>query len=270
MLDAREIAVHERLSGLFSIRLTVVSENPDIDFEAVIGRPASFEVLSGASGGERLRSWTGICRELDQLRVEDSGLSTYSLEIVPTLWLATQRRNHRMFQGLSDVDLALAILSEWEIVPVQRLSATYKKRKYRVQYGESDYDFLCRTLEDAGVSFSFEDQGGTTALVLSDAPHMNPPREPKIAFRDAPTVAELEHVTAVRVRRQVRPGKVTLRDHDYRRQPGYKLLGAAALGSGVEDRLEQYHYTPGAFLFESDKGDPTPAADDRGRYRTDE
>src|SRR5262249_54978210 len=138
-----------------------------------------------------------------------------------------------MFQGLSDVDIALALLSEWGISPVQQLSGTYRKRKYRVQYGESDYDFVCRMLEDAGVSFWFEDQNGETAMVLSDAPHANLLRAPKIICHDAPTAADREHVTGVRVRRAVRPGKVTLRDHDYRRQPGYKLVGAAALGSRI-------------------------------------
>ena len=41
-LDVREISVHERLSGLFSVRVTVVCDNPDVDFEGAIGQPASF------------------------------------------------------------------------------------------------------------------------------------------------------------------------------------------------------------------------------------
>src|SRR5262249_23015344 len=61
----------------------------------------------------------------------------------------------------------------------------------------------------------------------------------------------------------------TVRDHDYRRPAGYKLVGTAA-EKGVEARLERYHYVPGAFLFESEGGEATPHADDRGRYRTDE
>jgi type VI secretion system secreted protein VgrG len=268
-LDVREVTVHQRMSALFSIQLTVVSSNPDVEFEACIGLPAAFEVKGGVEDAPPA-VWTGICKDIQQLRVEEAGLSTYALEIVPTLWLATQRRNHRMFQLVSDVDVALQLLGEWGVEPLRELTGTYKKRKYRVQYGESDYDFICRMLEDAGVSFHFVAVGGVSTLVLSDAPHGNPLRRPAITFRDSPTQAEREHVTEVRVRRQIRPGRFTLRDHDYRRPPGYRLLGSANLGSGVEDRLEQYHYVPGAFLFESDRGDPTPQADDRGRYRADE
>src|SRR4029077_11386059 len=63
----------------------------------------------------------------------------------------------------------------------------------------------------------------------------------------------------------------TLRDHDYRRPASYKLLASAAdSNSGIEDKLERFHYTPGAFLFKADRGDDTPVADDKGKHRTDE
>src|SRR5262249_47364526 len=163
----------------------------------------------------------------------------------------------------------IKILGEWGISPKQKLTATYKKRKYRVQYGESDYAFLCRMLEDAGVSFYFDAEGDDSQLVLDDSPQGNGARAP-IAFRDRPMVAHLEHVTNVHVGRRVRPGKYTVRDHDYRRPPSYKLAASASGPGGVEEQLERFHYTPGAFLFESDKGESTPVADDTGKYRTDE
>jgi type VI secretion system secreted protein VgrG len=175
-----------------------------------------------------------------------------------------------MFQLLSEVEIALVILSEWGIDPVQKLSTVYKKRKYRVQYGESDYAFICRLLEDAGVSFYFATEGDETRMVLADTPQNNEKREPKIRFRDNPGAVDQEHVTALRIVRQVRPGRYTLRDHDSRRPAGYKLLASATQAQGIEQQLERFHYAPGAFLYENDKGEATPTADDKGRYRTDE
>ncbi|XXT23156.1 type VI secretion system tip protein TssI/VgrG [Sorangium sp. So ce429] len=272
-LDIRQFSVHERLSSLFAISLIAVSENTDITFDNVVGKPATFTVHSGL----HTRRWSGICNHLLQIRVEEGApstptLATYELSIVPTLWLLTQRRNYRMFQQESELDIARMLLEEWSIERDERLTETYKPRKYRVQYAESDYTFMCRMLEDAGITFYFENQQGETKLVLADAPQSNPLRSPKIAYRDNPmTVPDEEHVTGVRIGQRVRPGKYTIRDHDYRLAPSYRLMKTAeALQGGIEAQLERYHYTPGAFLFRSEKGESTPVADDRGKTRTDE
>ena len=200
VLDVRQFEIIERMSSLFEVRLVVVSSNPDIELDAVVGKPMSFALHAGNSGNSR--SWAGICSHLQQLRVEDQFLSTYELTLVPTLWLVTQRRNFRMFQRLSELDIVLKLLTEWGIQPTLRMSTAYKARKYRVQYGETDFAFMSRMLEDAGISFYF-DNSGTSQLVLDDGPQNNEAR-PSIAFHDQPTTAELEHVTAVRVGRRVR------------------------------------------------------------------
>ncbi|WP_438007451.1 type VI secretion system tip protein TssI/VgrG [Sorangium sp. So ce321] len=263
MLDVRRFQVTERMSSLFEVQIVAVSDNPDIDFEAVIGQPMAF-----TAHANRTRVWSGLCSHLQQVAVEERHLSTYELTLVPRLWLATQRRNHRMFQHKSEVDIALQLLGEWGISPTRRLASEYKKRKYRVQYGESDYTFISRMLEDAGVSFYF-DSGGESQLVLDDRPQANAARVP-IAYRDHPTDADREHVTKVVVGRRLRPGKYTVRDHDYRRPANYKLLATAAGAGPVEDQLERFHYVPGAFLFESQKGESSPTADEQGKYRADE
>ncbi len=268
-LDARHFTATERISSLFEISLVATSPNDDIDFEAVVGQPMSFKLRAGILPSQE-RSWSGVCSQLQQVGVEDRGLSTYQITLVPTLWLLTQRRNHRMFQLKSEVEIVTQILGEWGITPTQRLSGTYKKRKYRVQYAETDFAFVNRMLEDAGISYYFEADGGETKMVLHDAPQSNTLREPPIAFRDNPTDAAMEHITDVRIGRRIRPGKYTLRDHDYRRPPSFKLMASAKSAAGIEEKLERFHYTPGAFLFESDKGEATPNADDKGKYRTDE
>jgi type VI secretion system secreted protein VgrG len=267
-LDVREFSIVESMSTLFSVTVTAVSKNPDIDFEAAIGLEASF-ILRGRGLGDMPRTWRGVLSELHQVRVDERGLSTYHLRIAPKLWLASQRRNNRIFQGKTELEIARRILKEWDIDSDEKITAKYKSRKYRVQYSETDFGFFSRMLEEAGISFYFVEQEGRTLCVLSDAPQENGERLSPIAFRDSPDAADKEHVTAVRISRQVRPGKLTMRDHDYRR-PANFALGASASATGVEERLESFHYEPGAFLFEAGIGEITPVADDRGMHRTDE
>ena len=269
-LDVRNFSVQERVSALFQVNLVVVSDNPGIEFDAVVGQPARFVVHAGTHE----RFWSGLCSHFEQVRVEPGGLSTYQLTIVPPLWLLTQRKNYRMFQQISEPDIVLKVLKEWDIEPEVRIDrAAYKKRKYRVQYAESDFAFISRMLEDAGIAYYFEQVGAETKLVLSDAPHANPKRAHPVAFMDDTSAVrklDMEFATGVRMGQRVRPGKYTLRDHDYRRPPSYKLMSSASGGQGVEDKLERYHYTPGAFLFGTDQGDASVVADDRGKTRTDE
>ena len=267
-LDVREFSVHQSMSDMFTVTVTALSSNPDIDFEAVIGQEGSF-TLHGRSVDGQPRTWTGIVSEFHQLRAESQGLTAYHLVIVPKMWLASQRRNHRMFQNKTELDIAHDLLKEWGVDTEKKIEGQYKTRKYRVQYGESDYAFLSRMLEEAGISFYFTEKDKKTVCVLSDAPNRNDERSKKIAFRDEPGTTDQEHVTVVRISRHVRPGKVTLRDHDYRR-PADRPLGASAASGGVEEQLESFHYVPGAFIFETDKGEATPFADDKGMHRADE
>ena len=268
-LDVREFSVHQSMSSLFTVTITALSKNPDIDFEAAVGQEASF-ALHGTGADGKPKTWQGVVSELHQIGVEEDGASTYHLRIVPKLWLASQRKNHRMFQVLSELDIVEKLLGEWGITYEKRIKSQYKTRKYRVQYGETDLAFMSRMLEDAGISFLFEDHEGQTVMIITDSPQSNEPRAEAIAFRDEPSASVKEHVTAVRVSRQVKPGKLTVRDHDYRLPASYKLLATAEGEGAVEKNLETFEYHPGAFLFESDKGDPTPNADDKGKHRTDE
>ncbi len=267
-LDVRHFAVEQRISSLFRVTITAVSESAEIDFDAVVGRPASFRMDGGLPADAPVRVWTGVCERIAQVGVDEAGLSTYEITLVPALWLATQRRNHRIFQQMSELDVARKILGEWGIDPDLRIAGAYRKREYRVQYGESDYAFVCRMLEEAGVSFFFEVGDAETRMVLSDAPQAGAPRR-ALPFRDSPTVApQREHVTKVRVGRQVRPGRYTVRDHDPRLSPSYPLVAGAAAGDGVEARLERYDYVPGAFSFDTDQGEDLPVGDDRGKTRS--
>jgi len=270
-LEVRRFEIEEGLSHLFTLTITAVSLNPDLDFAGLVGRGAAFAAATGVAhalvGG---RAWSGICRAMDLVRVEPTGLSTYELTIVPHLWQLTQRRNHRLFQHVSLPDIVDRLLAEWSIEPLWKVARDdYPKIEIRVQYGESDYDFLCRLLEEAGITFLFADTGGASQLVLDDRPHSGAPRAAALPFRDSPGQAQAarhEYVTAVRLHEEVRPGRHVVRDFDYRR-PKFRLEGNSAADGAPHALMEQYFYRPGASLAEVGKAGGTPTADDKGMAR---
>jgi type VI secretion system secreted protein VgrG len=255
------------MSGLFSAEVHVVSRDLDLDFDEVIGREASL-ALTTARG---TRTFHGVCTEIEQLRVDKDGLATYALTVAPRLALLTQRKNHRVFQYMSELAIVRKLLSEWGIEHRALVDpSVHVGRKFRVQYGESDYDFIRRMLEDAGISFFFEDTGESTLLVLADEPQLAEVQHPGLRFHDQPGVTDGSFVTEVAVGRRTRPGTQTVGDLDYRRPSTQQPQLTVRRGLEGEARLEQFDFEPGAFLYEGGGGNATPAADDRGVARTNE
>lgn len=268
--EVRRVVVDERISSLFTVRLELVSPNPGIELDAIVGHPA--EVSVGDAHGAT-RTLRGIAAQLEQTAIEDGGLSTFAMLLVPQLWLLTQRRNYRMFQQLSELEIVLSVLQDWGIVPHLEITGEHKKREYRVQYAETDFAFMSRMLEDAGIAFTFREMEDETRLVLSDAPHAGRATARVIPYRAALSAHDTHHetVSGVRVGQRVRPGRYTLRDHDTRLASTYVLISSAVdATSPIEQRLERYHYVPGAFLFGMPEDQEKSAGDDRGKSRSDE
>ncbi|MCC6522964.1 MAG: type VI secretion system tip protein VgrG [Polyangiaceae bacterium] len=276
-LSVRRFAVQETISRPFEVSLIALSDKHDIDLETLVGKPASFQIRSGV-GLVPDRLWTGVVSymellhpEVDRARAE--GRSTYALRLVPELWLLGQRRQHRIFQHLTLVAIVDKVLSEWGITPNKKIADEGPKHEFVVQYGETDLAFVSRLCEWAGVSYFFTfDEDKKSELMLSDAPQGADPRPgPPLSFVDsAPRDLGREYVTDVRITHAVRPGRTTLRDHDFRRKPDYALVAEAPPAQSPEDFYEQYHYVPGGFLVETSGGGDTPVADSLSVARHDD
>lgn len=275
-LSVRRFSVQEAVSSLFTVSVLAGSENPALDLEAIIGRPARLRVVGGLShAGVGARLWTGICSYVEQVHAVppsngQTAISSYHVRIVPDLWLLTQRRNYRIYQHLTIPDISDRLLAEWNLQPVWQIDRSrYPRLEYRVQYGESDYAFLSRLWEEAGIAFTFpDDDSAGSRLTLSDHLHQNPLREgAPLTYADNPNQPlDNQFVANVQLSHEVRPGAYAIRDHDFRR-PAFPLTGEAQKAPTPEDKYEQYHYQPGAFLIHAGKGGGTPAADDKGVTR---
>ncbi len=251
-LSVRHFHVEEKMSDLFRITVQALSPFDSLDLSSYIGRRAELGI-HGASP----RKWRGLCVEMRMARtavVGEQGLTTYDITIVPTLWRLTQRRGNRLFQHISIPDIVTRLLGEWGIVHAWQIEASrHPKLELRTQYDETDFAFVSRLLEEAGISFYLVDEGDRdSTLVLHDAPQSVEPRQRPITFVDdafQSLAGQEEHVTKLTLREASRPGTVTLRDHDPRK-PRLPLYVGAASDRPEEAAHEQYRHVPGAFLRE--------------------
>jgi type VI secretion system secreted protein VgrG len=262
-LSVRSFSVEQRLSALFEIGIVAVSPSDDLDLDSIVGQGATFRI--GAGEGFAPRVWTGVCNHLEQVEAESSGMSTYYLRIVPELWRTTRRKNSRVFQHLTLPEIAQALLAEWNITPVLLLDpGSFPRFEYRVQYAETDFAFLNRLLEEAGIAYAFRDPAPPsdddpepqTSLLLATDLHRDEerPNGSLLYFSGKDAPAQKQVVMAVKLAQEVRSGKLTLRDYDFRSRPDFQLIAEARAMNLLEDRLEIYEYAPGAFLSEPDGG----------------
>ncbi len=268
-LDVRSFNVQETMSAAFRVDVVARSHDDALDLGAIAGKTAQFRVRG--EHGDRV--WTGVCSHAAQSAVEPAGLSTYTLQVVPALWLLTQRTGHRIFQHLSVPEIVEKVLHEWQIRPRLRLSQRHPKLAMRTQYGESDYDFVRRLLAEAGISFFFHADGGEPShLVVSDAPETaEPVPDGRIRFApDSGMARGMPHVSDVDISSRVVPTRATFRDHDFRR-PRHALTGTHAAPGAADTSphalLEDYRYASGHSLAHASAAAGEPMADSRGTYR---
>ncbi len=262
-LDVLSVSIDEGLSRLTSVTVVALAPARAFTPRDLVGRAAVVElVLDGAT-----RTYRGLCLLAEEVSIaERTDVATVRIRVGPPLAAARLRIDHRIFQRLSEPGVAIAILDAMgvphrETFPTERFAA----REMRVQYGETDLAFFSRMLESAGVAYLCVEEG----VVLDDAPASRAP-SPPLPFHDRPPRG-VEAVSRVSLRRNLRPGRATVTDHDLRIR-GAQMLGATTtLGAPVETALERHAFRPGAFLYEVQRPVvSTPWADDRGAFRTDE
>jgi type VI secretion system secreted protein VgrG len=295
LLTVRAFSIRDGLSEPFDAYVTAASPSPDLDLANIVGRPAALRLHTGIDDASITASssvgqahpyavWSGVCSHVEQIAVEENGESLYTVRIVPLLWRTTQRRNFRIFQHGSAVDHVAALLGEWGIDVALRMAAhELPIHEYRVQYGETDFAFASRMLEEAGVSYLLEQTSPrgaerqteeerarerrlpTLQLVLTDRPgETGRRRERPIAYiGNTDEVQNTPWISKVRVGRAVRAGRFTIAGYDYRSSPDLRLLAEARAGFALEERYELFHYQPGAFV-----GEPPVAAGSDARTRS--
>ncbi|MBK8258629.1 MAG: type VI secretion system tip protein VgrG [Polyangiaceae bacterium] len=252
-LDVRKFIANEAINSPFEVQVFARSVNENVDLERLVGKPAGLLVHEEPMAEPR--AWTGVVAHAEQLEAEPTGLSTYFLVLAPTFWVLKKRTNNRIFEHLTIPQIVTSVLAEHKIKAKWLLARKHEEQEYKVQFGETDFAFVNRLLEEAGISYSFhsvpEGDGFKTELVMNDEPQKAELRAGcPLIYNESPTeLARREFVSQLRVHQRVRLGRVTVRDFDFAR-PDHHLDGKSDVSAAPEDRYEDYRYDPASFVLE--------------------
>ncbi|MFQ1700258.1 type VI secretion system Vgr family protein [Loktanella agnita] len=256
------------VNKLFEYSVDALSPTPALDFDALIGTHATVEI---ETQDHDPKVFDGLVTQAKWAGVGENGYR-YALILRPWLWVASKRRNQRIFHTKTVVQILEELFSTYSSMgnPAldNRLTKSYPELEYTVQYRESDLDFATRLMERFGISYHFTHQVGSHTMVLTDSleQHDFVVGEARIykPFEGAAQDAE-EHFWEWAPERNMTTGAVRMIDYNFKKPMAameVDQVGDAAYANG---QIESFDY-PGGFL-EGDDGKQVAAlrtAQERG------
>ncbi|WP_413112313.1 type VI secretion system tip protein TssI/VgrG [Thaumasiovibrio sp. DFM-14] len=171
ILDSVEY--QEGLSQLFSMVASVHANGAIVDVNSLIGKPVIITMkMQERFGGYRYLNGIATRVRSEGTRVSESAdgelYRKYKIIVEPALTFAAHKVNCRFFQEMSVDDIVSEVLGENNVDFKNKLEENYPKLIYKVQYNESDLDFILRIMAEEGIAFNFEHGKGTHTLVMHD------------------------------------------------------------------------------------------------------
>jgi type VI secretion system secreted protein VgrG len=243
----------EAMSELFEFTIDMVADQGKlatspphgIDPARLLGQKVTLSVKRSA--GER-RHFNGIVSRLTHGMPYSTGLRAFRATIVPDLWITTRKRNFRVFQDVNLRDIVTKVLSASKLRAVFRAIGGTTVRSYCVQYDETDFNFICRLLEEEGLFFFFRHTSSSHELVIGDASsHYEEAQDREVVFTTA-TGFNSGALSTWEWNSDIVTGKITQRDYDFE-APSKDLTttDTTRLTPAILKDIEAYHY-PGRYV----------------------
>jgi type VI secretion system secreted protein VgrG len=253
----RSFTGHEGISQLFHFHLDLLSEDPAISFDDMIGTNVSFSTRLADTS--KARYFNGYVSRFTQLPGEER-LTRYEAEVVPWLWFLTRTADCRVFQNMTVQDIVTKIFQDFGFTDYEfQLRASYDPWEYCTQYRESAFGFISRMLEQEGIFYFFQHENGKHKLILGDAPavHQPCPEQSRVMFErttGAGALREEDVVYSWRLENELRTGKYAFTDYNFE-TPSTKLNAevTSQINQGGNQRFEVFDY-PGEYE-KRDEGD---------------
>ena len=242
------------VDDLFAYSVEALSVEENIDFDHLIGTHATIELTTPGNGPVY---FDGIIVEAQWAGTSKNG-NNYKFQLRPWLWLASKRRNQRIFHNKTAVDIVKEIFGYWgqqcEALVEFRLSETYQSLEYTVQYQESDFDFVRRMMQQFGISYYFKHELGRHALIVTDSDFgyddiLGASRE--FIRSDSQAHGPEEHFWEWNPKRHLTTGAVRLTDYNFKKPAAMMEVDHTGDAINTLGQIETYEY-PGNYLNQSD------------------
>ncbi len=247
VLLLRHFSYSDQLGRLFQMELELESDNPELDFNTIVGTNATVRVQLP---GSKTRFFNGYVSRFVQTG-HTKTLGKYRATLVPWLWFLTRTADCRIFQKKKVPDIIEEVFKAHGFKDYKlKLSGTYPEWEYCVQYRETDFNFVSRMMEQEGIYYYFDHKDGVNELVLCDSPsaHEAFPGYAEMIFRE-PTHDQSEvgeFVQEWTVEKEVQPGLYTLADFNFKTPKAPILSNANKSRSHEQSGFEIFDY-PGEF-----------------------
>jgi type VI secretion system secreted protein VgrG len=213
----------ESMSRLFEYEIGGLSTRNDLDPNQILGKTITVK-LELPQGGPR-------CFNAYVTRFGMVGLLGryyhYQLSARPWFWLLTRTADCRIFQHKTVPDIVREVFGKHSVANFDfRLTESYPKWDYCVQYRETDFNFVSRLLEQEGIYYFFEHSDGQHKFVAADSPSAHSPCTgyetlSYIPVGRAPRLGQ-EYVSDWSFAREIETGAFVLQDFDFTK-PGVDL-----------------------------------------------
>lgn len=147
----------------------------------------------------------------------------FHAELVPWFWFLTQTSDCRIYEDKTIPEIIEDVFNNSPIHAKfsNKLSKSYPKLEYCVQYRETDYNFVCRLMEQAGIFFFFDSSGdgsNSDTLLLADTSSTYfdvIDKEPVHRSTSTGTHERIAEITDWEHRYEFVPGKWEHADHSF-------------------------------------------------------
>ncbi|HAX6927812.1 TPA: type VI secretion system tip protein VgrG [Escherichia coli] len=177
----------------------------------------------------------------------------YELRLEPWLKILTHTSDYKAFQNKNVVEILDEVLDEYPWPVEKRLVENYPTRAWQVQYGETDFDFVQRLMQEWGICWWFEHSENSHTLVLADAinVHKACADSPLVCYYQKGLKLDKEFIHTITANESLRSGQWVLNDFDFMKP---RSLLKSTVANPRETGLAEYeHYEwPGDYFTKSE------------------